>query len=87
MPFFLIGVYAAVRTGSPPTLLLLGFFAAAVAFHTIVPSQLRYRLAFMPVFFVIATLGIREAAAWYWRNSTDRPNDLSHHRSSGTAFK
>jgi 4-amino-4-deoxy-L-arabinose transferase-like glycosyltransferase len=64
IPFFLAGVLAALRRPDRRTMVVVGFFAASVLLHTVVASQVRYRVALMPLFFLIATLGMRQLTEW-----------------------
>lgn len=58
IPFFFMGVYAAVRKGNQPALLIVLFFACFAGLHSFVPAMIRYRIVVMPLFFMLSALGL-----------------------------
>ncbi|MDD4910398.1 MAG: glycosyltransferase family 39 protein [Candidatus Omnitrophica bacterium] len=58
LPFFLIGIYTAIRKRSEPALLVAVFIISFVVLHSFIPAMIRYRLAVMPLFFLLSALGL-----------------------------
>lgn len=58
VPFFLLGIGVGIRQRNVPALLLTGFMAYFLVFHTVTISQIRYRTLAMPAFFLLASLGL-----------------------------
>ena len=63
VPFFFLGSWTAVRRVNPMALVLVLFVASFVIMHAIVAAEMRYRTGVMPVFFVLAGLGL--AGEWF----------------------
>jgi 4-amino-4-deoxy-L-arabinose transferase-like glycosyltransferase len=64
VPFCFWGMAIAVARRNVPALFLAGFLIYVAAFHSIMASQLRYRITAMPAFFILASLGLARGWAW-----------------------
>lgn len=73
-PFVLAGVVIAVRRRNIPALLLAGFLAYVVAYHAVLASQIRYRIIAMPVWFILAALGLTEMFRWWSYRRKPQPD-------------
>jgi hypothetical protein len=58
LPLVLWGVVTALRQGPPGARLVVGFLVCFALTHSVFISQIRYRTAAMPAYFVLAALGI-----------------------------
>lgn len=58
VPFALWGGVRSLRSGPPGARLLVFFLVYFVGIHALLPSEIRYRVAAMPAFFVLAAYGV-----------------------------
>lgn len=60
IPFVLFGVYVAFKKIYEPPGFIAVFFCYFAAFHILIATNIRHRIGIMPVFFILAALGINE---------------------------